>query len=351
MAFLELIHLSKNFGSVAAVSDANIQVEEGSFFTFLGPSGCGKTTTLRMIAGFEDPSEGRIVMDGREIGGRPPEQRGIGMMFQNYALFPHMTVFENVAYGLKIKHVKRERLKEQAERYMGMVGLSGYGKRKISQLSGGEQQRVALARSLVTEPKLLLLDEPLSNLDAKMRDEMRFELKRLQRELGITMLYVTHDQSEALIMSNRIAVFNKGKIQQTGAPSEIYNRPANSFVARFVGQSNLVELEKNDGFSVTLPGGAAIRAADAVPGAKYASLRNEYIKLCAKQENVPKEANRVEAQVVSCQFNGMTTYYTILAGGLRLDVTAMNQGFADSFKAGDPVWAWIHPVNVTLLEV
>ncbi len=327
---------------------ANIQVEEGSFFTFLGPSGCGKTTTLRMIAGFETPTAGKVIMDGKDITERPPERREIGMMFQNYALFPHMTVYENVAYGPKVKRKGRDEIARLVSRYLEMVGLSGYEKRKITQLSGGEQQRVALARSLATEPKILLLDEPLSNLDAKMRDEMRFELKRLQHELKITMLYVTHDQNEALMMSDRIAVFYRGKIQQIGRPEEIYNHPTSSFVANFVGQTNLLAVEKQSPNEVVVTGGTRLETAGAASGAKCVSIRNEYI-LLSKNEDAAPGYNSVPARVTSRQFNGISTYYVIEAAGLSMDVTVTNNGLTQDYQ--DVVYAHIHRQHVVPLEV
>ncbi len=350
MAYLEIKNLTKIFGEVCAVSDANIEVEKGSFFTFLGPSGCGKTTTLRMIAGFETPTEGKILMDGKDITYLPPEAKEIGMMFQNYALFPHMTVHENVAYGLKIKKMPKDKIQKQVEHYLTLVGLKGYGSRKINQLSGGEQQRVALARSLATEPKILLLDEPLSNLDAKMRDEMRFELKRLQHELKITMLYVTHDQNEALMMSDRIAVFSKGKIQQIGTPMEIYGQPRNSFVAGFVGQTNLIEAVPAGPDTVALPDGTQLKTARPMENFRYVSIRNEYVHILGKLGPLGDE-NIFDAEVTSSQYNGMVTYYTVKIGRNELNVTAPNNGLAPIFQAGERVRVQISPEAVTLLEV
>jgi putative spermidine/putrescine transport system ATP-binding protein len=231
----------KTYGDVVAVDDVDLNVGAGEFFTLLGPSGSGKTTTLRMIAGFEQPDSGSITLGGEDITRRPPYSRDVNTVFQDYALFPHMTVAENVGYGLKVKGVPRREREGQVAEVLRMVRLEGYGGRKPVQLSGGQRQRVALARSIVNQPKVLLLDEPLGALDLKLRQEMQIFLKALQRDLGMTFLYVTHDQEEALTMSDHLAVFNNGRIEQVGAPSVVYERPATEFVAAFVGTSNIVE--------------------------------------------------------------------------------------------------------------
>jgi len=231
----------KTYGDVIAVDEVDLQVADGEFFTLLGPSGSGKTTTLRIIAGFEQPDSGRVTLDGDDITRRPPYARDVNTVFQDYALFPHMTVAENVGYGLKVKGVARRERAAQVNEVLKMVRLDGYGNRKPVQLSGGQRQRVALARSIVNRPRLLLLDEPLGALDLKLRQEMQIFLKDLQRELGMTFLYVTHDQEEALTMSDHVAVFNEGRIEQSGSPREIYERPATEFVAGFVGTSNILE--------------------------------------------------------------------------------------------------------------
>lgn len=233
--------LTKDFGSLTAVDDLSFEIEDGEFFTFLGPSGCGKTTTLRMIAGFESPTDGRIFVGGENVTDAPPYDRDIGMVFQSYALFPHKSVVENVAFGLKMEGVGKEERHRRARETLQMVDLQGYGERSPTELSGGQQQRVALARALVIEPDVLLLDEPLANLDLKLRQQMRFELKRLQDELGITTVYVTHDQQEALSMSDRILVMNDGRGEQMDRPINLYNEPANEFVANFIGEANLLE--------------------------------------------------------------------------------------------------------------
>ncbi|MGH2837705.1 MAG: ABC transporter ATP-binding protein [Thermoleophilaceae bacterium] len=238
---IRLAGLAKSYGAVHAVRDVDLEVAAGEFFTMLGPSGSGKTTTLRLIAGFERPDSGRIELQGSDVSDIPPYSRNVNTVFQDYALFPHMTVQENVEYGLRVKKVpKQERAKRAAEA-LDMVRLSGYGDRRPGQLSGGQRQRVALARAIVNRPAVLLLDEPLGALDLKLRQEMQVELKQIQQEVGITFVYVTHDQEEALTMSDRIAVFNEGGIEQVGPPNDVYEKPANLFVAGFVGVSNSLD--------------------------------------------------------------------------------------------------------------
>jgi len=251
---VELVELTKRFGNVTAVDDVSLTVRAGEFLTLLGPSGCGKTTTLRMIAGFEMPTSGHILIDGVEMGETPPYLRPVNTVFQQYALFPHMSVYENVAFGLKVKKVKPQEIKERVARVIGMLGLEGLEHRRPRQLSGGQQQRVALARALVGEPKVLLLDEPLGALDLKLRQQIQIEIKQLQSKIGITFIYVTHDQDEALAMSDRIVVMRNGRIEQVGTPRQIYNGPASRFVASFIGEANIF-----DGKAVNAGGdGAAI---------------------------------------------------------------------------------------------
>jgi putative spermidine/putrescine transport system ATP-binding protein len=240
-ADIRLAGLVKRFAEVVAVDGVDLEVAQGEFFTMLGPSGSGKTTTLRLIAGFEQPDEGVVELAGTDVSGLPPYARDVNTVFQDYALFPHMTVAENVEYGLRIRKIAREERRRRAGEALDTVRLPGLGARKPSQLSGGQRQRVALARALVNRPKVLLLDEPLGALDLKLRQEMQVELKRIQQEVGITFVYVTHDQEEALTMSDRLAVFNAGRIEQIGAPAEVYERPASEFIAGFVGVSNVLE--------------------------------------------------------------------------------------------------------------
>jgi iron(III) transport system ATP-binding protein len=247
MELLALENIKKSYEQKCVLNKVNLSINEGEFFTFLGPSGCGKTTLLRIIAGFVRPENGSVYFESNNITLLPAEKRNVGMVFQNYALFPFMNVYDNVAYGLKNKKEKKKTIEQQVRKYLNLVRLEGYDKRNVSELSGGEQQRVALARSLVMQPKLLLLDEPLSNLDARLRDQMRMELKELQRKLGITTIFVTHDQTEALTLSDRIAVFNQGVCVQVGTPHEIYTKPVNAFVANFIGDTNLykAKIENN----------------------------------------------------------------------------------------------------------
>jgi len=237
---IRLVGLVKRFGSLAAVDGIDLEIARGEFFTMLGPSGSGKTTTLRLIGGFERPDAGRVELAGADVADRPPFERDVNTVFQDYALFPHMTVAENVGYGLKVRKIPRAERRKRARDALEMVRLPNVGDRRPTQLSGGQRQRVALARAIVNRPRVLLLDEPLGALDLKLRVEMQQELKRIQREVEITFVYVTHDQDEALSMSDRLAVFNNGSIEQVGAPAEVYERPANAFVAGFVGVSNLV---------------------------------------------------------------------------------------------------------------
>jgi iron(III) transport system ATP-binding protein len=237
---IQLKDLVKRFGTLEAVSHISLQIRDGELFTLLGPSGCGKTTLLRLIGGFHKPDGGEIFFGPRAVAGIPPYERNIGMVFQNYALWPHMTIFENIAYGLKLKKFAREKISSKVQHALGLVNLKGLEKRYPGQLSGGQQQRVALARALVLNPDVLLLDEPLSNLDAKIRLQVRAEIRKLQKELAITTIYVTHDQEEALTLSDRIAVMNHGKVQQIGSPRDLYARPENPFVADFIGINNLI---------------------------------------------------------------------------------------------------------------
>jgi putative spermidine/putrescine transport system ATP-binding protein len=243
MTFLELNGVQKRFGEVAAVEDFNLAAERGEFVSFLGPSGCGKTTTLRMIAGFEQPTAGTIVVDGTDITRRPPNRRNVGMVFQSYALFPNMTVADNIGFGLKVRKTPKEKIRKKVDELLGIINLPDKGNRYPYQLSGGQQQRVALARALAIEPQVLLLDEPLSALDAKIRVVLRKEIRLIQRQLGITTVYVTHDQEEALSLSDRVVVMSDGRIEQIGSPADIYNFPATPFVASFVGTLNLLEVK------------------------------------------------------------------------------------------------------------
>ena len=273
--YLTLDHLTKKFpartkqgGEVTAVDDISLNIEKGQFVTLLGPSGCGKTTTLRLIAGFEFPTSGRIVLDGQQLESVPPNRRDMAMVFQSYAIFPHLNVFENIAYGLKVKKLATAEIKRRVEDATKLTQLTGLEDRAPNQLSGGQQQRVALARALVVEPKVLLFDEPLSNLDAKLREEMRFEIRDLQKRLGITAVYVTHAQEEALVMSDLIAIIHQGKLAQLGSPEEIYERPRSRFVADFIGLSDFLpaRVESSDASSVRVTVAGAVFTVPAMLG-------------------------------------------------------------------------------------
>ena len=284
MASLELSHLTKRFGDFTAVHDLNLAVAEGEMVALLGGSGCGKTTTLRMIAGFTEATEGRVLVDGKDIGNLPAYKRNVGIFFQNYALFPHMTTYDNVAFGLKLKKLPRPEIEKKVSTILGLVRLSGLERRYPRELSGGQQQRVALARALVTEPSVLLLDEPLSNLDAKLRVEMQLEIKRIQRETGITTIIVTHDQEEAISLADRVIVMNAGRLLQVGTPREVFERPANLFVADFMGISNFIPAVVGEGdFLLTdtgrLPIPPAERARFAQGEAVRAAIRPELVRV------------------------------------------------------------------------
>ncbi len=294
--------LRKRYGDVTAVDGVDLEIGRGEFFTMLGPSGSGKTTTLRVIAGFERPDEGTIELGGKDVSQLPPYARDVNTVFQDYALFPHMTVQENVEYGLRVKKVARGERRRRAGEALALVQLEGYGGRKPAQLSGGQRQRVALARAIVNRPKALLLDEPLGALDLKLRQELQVELKRIQQELGITFVYVTHDQEEALTMSDRLAVFNEGKIEQIGAPAEVYEHPASEFIAGFVGVSNVLE---RDGRRFT--------------------VRPEKIRLLGDGEQPEPGVEVEEGRIRDVVYVGaITRYHVELDAGGELTVVSQN---------------------------
>ena len=291
-ADVRLEGVRKSYGDVVAVDGIELDVPQGEFFTMLGPSGSGKTTMLRLIAGFESPDEGRVLLKGADVTAQPPYERDVNTVFQDYALFPHMTVGENVAYGLKIKRIRKgERAKRTAE-VLELVRLGGLMRRKPSQLSGGQRQRVALARAIVNHPQVLLLDEPLGALDLKLRQEMQVELKRIQQEVGITFVYVTHDQEEALTMSDRLAVFNSGRIEQVGSPAEVYEHPRSEFVAGFVGVSNVLERPLD---------GRASRF----------TVRPEKIRILAESDAAEPGAHVESGQIRDVVYIGMVTRYAV----------------------------------------
>jgi putative spermidine/putrescine transport system ATP-binding protein len=328
---VRLAGLRKSFGSLAAVAGVDLEIGEGEFFTMLGPSGSGKTTLLRLIAGFERPDSGTVELGGADVTRQPPYARNVNTVFQDYALFPHMSVLQNVEYGLRVRRVARAERRRRAEAALDMVRLSGLGGRKPVQLSGGQRQRVALARAIVNEPEVLLLDEPLGALDAKLRQEMQLELKRIQREVGITFVYVTHDQEEALTMSDRLAVFKQGRIEQLGTPVEVYEQPASDFVAGFIGISNVLE---RDGRHIT--------------------VRPEKVRLLADGESPPPGSHAEQGRIDEVVYLGMLTRYVVAldAGGQLTAVRQNLDGYAADV-AGDRgttvtvAWPDLQSVEIT----
>ncbi len=310
MVEIRVKELVKRFGNVVAVDHVNLTVRNGEFFTLLGPSGCGKTTFLRTIAGLELPDEGRIYFDDQDITELPPHKRGTGMVFQNYALWPHMTVYDNIAYGLKIRKLSKDEIDKRVKEALKLVKLEGLEKRTPHQLSGGQQQRVALARAIVLNPRVLLFDEPLSNLDAKLRVEMRAELRRIQKELNITTIYVTHDQEEAMSISDRLAVMNKGRIMQVGTPKEIYKSPKNEFVARFIGQGTFLSgevIESNEALRVRLDIGDEVKAKPSNQEIKFAPGDRALIMIRPESFTLTEpdaESNSFEVEVFHTSFLG-----------------------------------------------
>jgi spermidine/putrescine transport system ATP-binding protein len=354
MADVRLEDVTKSFKDVVAVDDISLVVEEGEFFSLLGPSGCGKTTTLRMIGGFEEPSRGTIYLGGRDVTDLPPYRREVNTVFQSYALFPHLNVFENVAFGLKRKRVPAADISERVNEMLDLVDLPGYGSRRINQLSGGQQQRVALARALVNGPQVLLLDEPLGALDLKLRKQMQLELKRIQSELGITFIYVTHDQEEAMTMSNRIAVMSLGAFEQIGAPQEVYELPATAFVAGFLGASNLlnadVESRNGDVAKVALAAGSTISLpASRLPvssGPLRIGVRPEKLYIRRADESEPDgAANAIEAIVSISTYTGVSTSYECTTSdGTTVVVYAQNLGStSEPLPGGTKVTLSWHP--------
>ena len=307
---VRLERLTKRFREVMAVDELTLDVERGSFFALLGPSGCGKTTTLRMIGGFEEPTEGRILLGDRDVTGLPPYRRDVNTVFQSYALFPHLSIFENVAFGLRRrKTVKGKELRTRVQEMLELVGLGGLDRRKPKQLSGGQQQRVALARALVNHPRVLLLDEPLGALDLKLRKQMQLELKRIQHEIGITFIHVTHDQEEAMTMADEIAIMNGGRIEQLGTPSDLYERPRTAFVASFLGASNLLPGTVVEPGRVRLEDGTEVR----VPESTLAG-RTGKIAIGIRPEKIRVgeiEPNRLSGNVTEIAYIGVSTQYVV----------------------------------------
>jgi spermidine/putrescine transport system ATP-binding protein len=340
---IKLESLTKRFDEVVAVDDISLEIQAGEFFSLLGPSGCGKTTTLRMVAGFEPPTAGKILLDGVDVGAWPPNRRNVNTVFQSYALFPFLTVAENVAFGLKYRSVPKAERNDRVSEALALVQLSGYEKRRPNQLSGGQQQRVALARALVLRPSVLLLDEPLGALDAKLRRTLQVELGSLQKQVGITFLYVTHDQEEALTMSDRLAVMNHGRVAQLGTPEEVYNEPADAYVADFLGVSNLMDANVETGGNGQRP--CRLRLGDFTLEAEAGQLdATGAVKVAIRPERVqvhPYDStgeNRVPGMVERVVFLGSTTHiYVRLATGVPLQALVANDGASLPFSQGTAV--------------
>ena len=336
-----LDRVTRSFGSVTAVDDISLEIAEGEFFSLLGPSGCGKTTTLRVIAGFEEPDQGRVMLAGEDVTFVSPRKRKVNMVFQDYALFPHMSVSENVAFGLKLKRIGSEEIRDRVAEMLTVVRLEGYEERSPVELSGGQRQRVALARALVNRPAALLLDEPLGALDLKLRREMQLELKRIQQRTGTTFVYVTHDQEEALTMSNRIAVMEGGVVQQVDEPRALYEGPATPFVADFIGTSNLIELEisQRDGELAVMDLGEGMRLVACDPGARPGPLRitvrPEKIRIGDREAN---GGSRISGRIVEQIYLGSLSQTVVeVASGERLTVHELSDDEAGSRAPGAEV--------------
>ncbi len=357
MVTVELQNITKFFGKIAAASNVSFRVDEGELFFLLGPSGCGKTTTLRIIAGFYKPEQGDVLFDNNSVLAVPPHKRNTGMVFQNYALWPHMTVYDNISYGLKIRNFSMNERISRSKEVLKTVQMEEYATRYPNQLSGGQQQRVALARALVLEPDLLLLDEPLSNLDAKLRLETREEIKRIQKKLGITSIYVTHDQEEALIMADRIAIMNQGKIEQIGAPREVYNQPINQFVAQFIGETNTIEgsidsnkktkhivINTHFGFRLYAKGKDVFRDEQRV----VCLIRPEDIVISEKEPQT--ELNIIDVKVQGVSYYGMAENYRVIGqNSLELKVTNFNP--SEQIKSGKKAFLAINPMDVKIFPL
>ncbi|HXV23985.1 MAG TPA: ABC transporter ATP-binding protein [Alphaproteobacteria bacterium] len=354
MSAVEVHETVKRYGAVAALDRVTLRVAEGEFFGLLGPSGSGKTTLLRAIAGFVMPESGEIRIDGQRIETVPVHKRGIGMVFQNYALFPHLSVFDNIAFGLQVRGIAKAEITERVAEALRLVRLSGLEERRPRQLSGGQQQRVALARALVTRPKVLLLDEPLGALDKRLRQEMQVELKQIQRTVGITTLFVTHDQEEALTLCDRIAILSEGRLMQIGPPAQVYEHPQSRFAAEFLGEANLfcgsVERGAAAGGKVRTTAGVAVESALPPPdGEAILAVRPEKIQLVDPAKDAPARANRVEGRILRSIYSGSSIAYRIEIPGQELTVFEQNRAAAprDAGAAVTLFWAPEHSIWVT----
>lgn len=351
---MRLEGVTKRFGEQKAVDNVSLEIRDGEFFSLLGPSGCGKTTLLRMIAGFDTPDEGRVIIGGKDMTEVPPYLRPVNTVFQNYALFPHMTVEQNIAFGLRMKKMPRDEIARRVQWALELINLPGYEKRRTDQMSGGQRQRIALARALVNEPEVLLLDEPLSALDLKLRQELRVDLMNLQERLGITFIFVTHDQEEALVMSDRIAVMNKGRIEQLGPTEEIYELPQTAFVAKFIGDSNLIPAQALEPRKVRTPiGEFVLDDEDALtPGQEVLlSVRPEKIRLFREKPNLP---NVFRAKVDDIIYTGSENQYVLLANGQRLMCETLNQDIQEpgheEFGYDEEVWVALTPEKLVVIQ-
>jgi len=337
---IELKNITKSYeDGFTAVNDFNLEIKRGEFVTFLGPSGCGKTTTLRMIAGFEIPTDGEILLKGKSITDLAPNERPINTVFQRYALFPHMNIYENISFGLKLKKLPKDVIDKKVKKVLDLVDLEGFENRKVSTLSGGQQQRIAIARALVNEPEILLLDEPLGALDLKMRKEMQLELKAMHDELGITFIYVTHDQEEALTMSDKIVVMSEGKIQQIGTPEDIYNEPKNAFVADFIGESNIFNGIMTDKLKARFAGGEFECVDDVEKGTHItAVVRPEDVIITEPAKGI------ITGKVISVIFKGMHYEITVLSGKNEMVIQTVK-----SANVGDVVGMYVEPDNIHIM--
>ena len=361
--FLEFREVSKSFGSITAVDNVSLEVKRGEFFSLLGPSGCGKTTMLRLLAGFERPDSGRVLLDGADITDLPPNKRKVNTIFQNYALFPHMTVWENIAFGLKVAKKPFHEISREVDKMLQLIQMTDQSHKKPDQLSGGQKQRVAVARALINKPQVLLLDEPLAALDLKLRQRMLIELDLIHDEVGITFLYVTHDQGEAMSLSDRIAVMSAGKVQQIGTPPEVYETPRTSFVAAFIGDTNFFEgsvesllngdysrIKVEDFPDIVCFNDKQILAGNPV----YLSIRPEKIRISRdKPEDLPPHVNLYPAKVEDVIYLGSTTKYWVRMGEYRISLLRQHGRFfldEKPIRWQDDVWIWWHSDDGFMLE-
>lgn len=340
-------------GDFTAVNNIDLEIKDGELMTLLGPSGCGKTTTLRMISGFETPTSGDIFIGDRSVANVPPNKRDISMVFQSYALFPHLTIYENIAYGLKVQKLSKEEVKTRTDNVIELMQLGGMENRFPNQLSGGQQQRVALARAVVIEPKVLLFDEPLSNLDAKLRERMRDELRAIQKRLGITSLYVTHDQSEAMAISDKVVIMKDGDIMQLGSPQEIYEYPVNRFVANFIGKANFIDCVyqgTDNGQAVVAIGGVQYKVPN--PGAMIGINKNDSCTLSVRPESIKLSASSGEmnGQVTRATYYGSKIEYEIMLGDNPIIVEIYNPQLSERFTEGDSVFMTLDAECVRVLK-